>query len=340
MVTPCVMVFELLLLIAIFLDLIFGEPKWGVHPVQVIGAIAKNMEKFCRFLIAQEFWSGALTFLLTFIISVGSINMILLAAGHYSVVSQTFVAVGLLYLFVAIKGLLEHSKAVHTALVSGNLDQARKAVGKIVGRDTDHMESEEVCRACIETVAENFVDGIVAPLFWALLFSLAAPLVPMSPISLAAIGMTAYKTINTMDSMFGYKNDTYLKFGTVAARVDDVANWVPARISGLCIVGGAFILRQNYRNSFSVLREDRLNHASPNAGHPEAAVAGAIGVQLGGPARYFGRTVAKPWLGKPLKTLTAPRILQVYSLILTSTFIFIGCSLALRALLLFFFTAA
>lgn len=328
------MIFELLLLIAIVLDLIFGEPRWLLHPVQVIGNIAQKAEKFFRFLIPQESWSGAVTFLVTFTISVGSVTLLLLVAGKYSVAIQSCIAVIFLYLFIAIKDLFKHSKMVHNALTSGDLAEARKAVGKIVGRDTNQMDSKQVCRACIETVAENFVDGIAAPLFWAIIFSLSAPFIPMSPISLAAIGMTAYKTINTMDSMFGYKNSTYLHFGRIAARVDDAVNFFPARLGGLSIVVGAFVLGQDYKSSFRVLRQDRLKHASPNGGHPEAAVAGALGVQLGGPAKYFGKIVDKPFIGKASAEIHPQLILQVNTLILTSTFVFIVFSYLFRA---FFF---
>lgn len=325
------MPFELLLLIAIVLDLIFGEPKWIVHPVQIIGGIANKAEKLFRSIVPHEIWSGAITFFATFSISVGCVTFLLFIADHYSNFLQTIIAIVFLYLFIAIKDLLRHSRAVYKALTISDLDKARKAVGRIVGRDTGNMDTKDVCQACIETVAENFVDGIAAPLFWAIVFSLASPLIPMSSISLAAIGMTTYKTINTMDSMFGYKNTNYYRFGRVSARVDDIANFIPARLSGLCIVAGAFILGHNYRNSFRILRRDRLNHASPNAGHPEAAVAGALGIRLGGPAKYFGKTVEKPHIGKALVSISAQQILQVNTLILTSTFVFIVFSYLVRA---------
>lgn len=325
------MPFELLLLIAIVLDLIFGEPRWIIHPVQIIGGVANKAEKLFRSIIPHEIWSGAITFFVTFSISVGCVTILLAIAGQYSSILQTCVAIVFLYLFIAIKDLLQHSRVVYKALDTSDLDKAREAVGRIVGRDTDNMESKDVCQACIETVAENFVDGIAAPLFWAIVFSLATPFISMSSISLAAIGMTTYKTINTMDSMFGYKNSNYHLFGRVAARVDDLANFIPARLSGLCIVAGAFILGHDYRNSFRVFRQDRLNHASPNAGHPEAAVAGALGIRLGGPAKYFGKTVEKPHIGKPLVSISAQQILQVNTLILTSTFVFVVFSSLLRA---------
>lgn len=328
------MTFGLLLLTALFLDLIFGEPKWMTHPVQIIGTIARSSEKICRILIPSQLWSGVLTFLITLAISVGSVILLLVIAGHFSSLIQTCLAVVILYLLVAIKSLLEHSKAVYTALVADDLILARTSVGRIVGRETDHLTGEEVSRACIETVAENFVDGIVAPLFWAVLFTITAIFFPLSPIGIAAIGMTVYKTINTMDSMFGYKNERYHLFGTMAARMDDVANWLPARIGGLCLVLAAFVLRQNFRNSFQVLRKDRLNHASPNAGHPEAAVAGALGVQLGGTARYFGREVEKPTIGVSLESISPEKILQVNTLVFIATLLFVFLALVGRVVFL------
>ncbi|MDJ0624660.1 MAG: adenosylcobinamide-phosphate synthase CbiB [Desulfocapsaceae bacterium] len=328
------MVFEFFLISAVVLDLIFGEPRWLVHPVQIMGGVAQKTEKLFRVLIPHESWAGALTFLVTFMISVGGVTLVLVIAGQYSTALQTCIAIVFLYLLVAIRDLLEHSKAVYTALTLSDLAEARKSVGRIVGRDTDQMDRKEVCRACIETVAENFVDGIAAPLFWAVIFSMTAPFTSMTPISLAAVGMTAYKVINTMDSMFGYKNATYLRFGRVAAWVDDAVNFIPARLGGLCIIVGAFMLRYDYQNSFRVFCQDRLKHASPNAGHPEAAVAGALGIQLGGPAKYFGQLVEKPYIGRASIDLSAEHILQVNTLILTSTFVFIVFSYLVRAFFL------
>jgi adenosylcobinamide-phosphate synthase len=174
----------------------------------------------------------------------------------------------------------------------------------------------------VETVAENMVDGITAPIFWAGVAALFSGPLPLSPITLAAIGITAYKTINTMDSMFGYKNDEYIDFGRVSAQIDDIVNFIPARLSGLCIVAAAQLLRKDWRNSLKIFLRDRLNHSSPNAAHSEAALAGALGLRLGGASSYFGETVEKPLIGDEKAVIGPRHILDSNRIILFASLIF------------------
>ena len=197
------------------------------------------------------------------------------------------------------------------ALENGTLDDGRRAVSMIVGRDTEHLSEEEVLKAAVETVAENASDGILAPLLFAAV--------------LGPVGGICYKAVNTMDSMVGYKNDKYLYFGRAAAKLDDVLNFLPARISGF-LMAAAACLGFDGKNAFRIFFRDRKNHASPNSAHTEAACAGALGLQLGGTHDYFGKPVVKPTIGDDLRAVTRGDVAAANRLALTT---------ALLALLIF-----
>jgi adenosylcobinamide-phosphate synthase len=218
---------------------------------------------------------------------------------------------------LAVRSLDQESNQVIATLREGNLAKARTLVGYLVGRDTQELSEQGVTRAVFETVAENMSDAVVAPLFY--LAILGPP------------GMVAYKAVNTMDSMIGYKNDRYIRFGWAAARLDDVANYIPARITAGLIVLSAAILRLRWRSAIHVVFRDARLQPSPNAGYPEAALAGALGVQLGGLNYYFGCPVEKPFLGDPVEDLQSGRFPQVRRLLyLVSIFSFITVALWLR----------
>lgn len=316
------MTLELFILCAILLDLIFGDPRWYPHPVRLIGFLAAALEQFWRKVIANAGTAGIFTVISVLVISCGSVVMLLWLVAE-PVWLQTFLAVILLYSLIAVKDLLRHSRKVYESLHPvENIEEARKHVGFIVGRDTRNLDGDQVIRACVETVAENMVDGITAPLFWALIGSAFAPWTPLSAVAMAAVGMLAYKCINTMDSMFGYKNERYRDFGWAPARLDDLVNMVPARLSGAVIVLAAFVLGMDGRASLRIYRRDCRNHSSPNAGHPEAAVAGALNIKLGGPSSYFGVPVEKPSIGDA--GIPHPcHILQTQSLILVGSALFL-----------------
>jgi len=324
------MTLELFILIAILLDLIFGDPRWYPHPVRLIGALATALERFWRKIFTNARTAGVFTVFFVLLISCGSIVLLLWLAS-VAIWLQTVLAVLLLYSLIAVRDLLRHSKEVYASLYPvQNIEEARKRVGCIVGRDTQGLDGGQVVRACVETVAENMVDGITAPLFWALVGSVFAPWTPLSAVAMAAVGMLAYKCINTMDSMFGYKNERYLNFGWASARLDDLVNMLPARLSGAMIVLAAYVLGMDGRGSFRIYRRDRGNHASPNAGHPEAAIAGALQVKLGGPSSYFGGIVEKPTIGDADKELHPRHILQTQSLILAGSALFLFLGFLLR----------
>ncbi|MFW2364825.1 MAG: adenosylcobinamide-phosphate synthase CbiB [Desulforhopalus sp.] len=328
------MTFTLQLLSAVMLDALIGDPRFYPHPVRIIGIFCSWCERFSRAFIANLYLAGLVTVVLVLIATIVTVASLVIAASHLSPSLGMAVAVFLLYTTIASKDLLHHSNAVYSQLSSGgSLDLARAEVAKIVGRDTQQLERNEICNACIETVAENMVDGITAPLFFAILGSLFAPLLPLSAIGCAVIGAFTYKAINTMDSMLGYKNEKYLKFGWTAAKLDDVVNYIPARISGLFLIIAAFFAKLDYRRSAKIFFQDRLNHSSPNAGHPEAAVAGALGIRLGGPSYYFDTMVVKPHIGVATRESIADDIKATNRMVVIGSGLFTVVFLGLRLLI-------
>lgn len=325
------MTYLLQLLSAVFLDLLLGDPPWLPHPVRGIGKLCSASEKLTRFLFNNLYLAGLTTVFLVIAGTVVSAFLLLNGATAISAFLGTAFAVILLYTTIAIRDLLRHSKAVYAQLQpGGSLLEARKAVSMIVGRDTQGLSEAGITRACIETVAENMVDGITAPLFFAIMASFAAPFMGLSPIYCSVLGAFFYKAINTMDSMIGYKNEKYLMFGRSAAKLDDAVNFLPSRISGLCVIVAAFFLKLDYREAARIFWRDRLHHSSPNAGHTEAAAAGALGLRLGGPSSYFGNTVDKPYLGDGVREPVADDIIKTNRLILVGTSIFMGLLIGFR----------
>lgn len=310
------------ILIAVLLDQLFGDPRWLPHPVRIIGAACVGLEKVTRTLF-PPFAAGICT--VTLVLGLTGLTAWGLIAGatliHPWLADLTSIV--LLYTTVAARDLAGHSRQVYAPLATGDLTEARKQVGMIVGRDTDDLDGEGITRATVESVAESMVDGVTAPLFFAVLGGPVAALL--------------YKAVNTMDSMFGYKNEQYLKFGWGPAKLDDLANFIPARITSLMIPAAAFLLRLDQKTSLFILMRDRLKHASPNSGHTEAAVAGALGVQLGGSNRYLGKILEKPTIGdatrpiEPRDILRANRLMQLSSaLTLLAFFVLRQQSLALQ----------
>ncbi len=275
--------------IGFFLDLLIGDPRWLLHPVVILGKIISLLEKAIRKCFPKtpkgELFGGVLEVLLVCLISFGIPFLILRLLYSLLPVAgfllETFWCAQLL----ATKSLKTESMKVYDRLIHGTIEEARYAVSMIVGRDTDSLTQEGVTKACVETVAENTSDGIIAPMFFMAL--LGAPL------------MFLYKGINTMDSMLGYKNEKYLYFGRCAAKLDDAANFIPARISGLLMILASGLLRFDMKHAFHIFLRDRKNHASPNSAQTEAVMAGALHVQLAGDACYFGELYHKPTIGDP-----------------------------------------
>ena len=328
------MIYTAQIFIALILDLLFGDPRWYPHPVRFIGMVCDCSEKLTRKLFTNLFVAGFFTVLSVLLITAGFVYFLLSLMYYISPLCGDICAIFLLYTSFAAMDLIKHSNAVFTQLQKrDDLHGARLAVGKIVGRDTQNLSRSEVNKACVETVAENMVDGITAPFFFAILFSFLSPYVGMSPIGCSAIGALLYKGVNTMDSMIGYKNEKYLKFGTFAAKLDDVVNFFPARMSGLLLIVAALILKLDYRGAARIYLRDRLCHSSPNAGHTEATVAGALGIRLGGPLIYFGKVVEKSYLGDNSRTIVDQDIKTSNKLVIIGSILFFIPLLLLVALI-------
>ncbi len=329
-------IFELQLLCALALDLLLGDPRWFPHPVRIIGWFGVGSETLFRKIFVSKRLAGVATVLAVLGVTLGLVTMLLQAAALFSPMLADGLAVFLLYTSIAVRDLIRHSRDVYAALQQegeSGIPAGRRAVAMIVGRDTAALDRAGVIRATVETVAENMVDGVSAPLFFAVMGGVCAPFLEMSPVVLAALCAMGYKAVNTMDSMFGYKNERYLAFGWAAARMDDAANFIPARLSGLLLVAASFLLGLDGKNALRIFRRDRLCHASPNSGHSEAAVAGALGVQLGGESIYFGQAVVKPTMGERMRELADRDILLTNRLMLVGSALFLLVLLLLRRIL-------
>jgi adenosylcobinamide-phosphate synthase len=331
------MIYTFQTLAALFLDFLFGDPQWYPHPVRWIGLACRAGEKVTRKYINNLILAGFFTVIFVLIITGGTVILVLTACYSVSIFVGDFAAVVLLYTTFAAKDLIYQSGEVLRKLAhDSDLGGARDAVGRIVGRDTISLDNPEISRACVETVAENMVDGITAPFFYAVVFSFFAPYVDMTAIGCSVVGAFLYKAINTMDSMIGYKNVKYLEFGRIAARLDDGANFIPSRMSAAMVVLAACTLNLDYKRAFKIIMRDRLNHSSPNAGHTEAAFSGALGVRLGGPALYLGKVVNKPYIGDDVRKIQPDAIKTSHKLVLVGSLYFIASILILRAVILFF----
>ncbi len=288
------MVFQLpvSMMLAYILDKLLGDPKWFPHPVIYIGKLIAGTEKLIR-QIAKTKWALKIGGLILWLITVGITFVITLLLVGFSFRANFYlgfvIQTIILWTGIARKSLSDEANKVYECVKSKNLAAARKQIGYLVGRDTTQLKFGEIIRATVETVAENTVDGVTAPLFYAMIGG--APF------------MMAYKAINTLDSMVGYKNEKYADLGYFSAKIDDIANFIPARLSLIGFIFGSAIKGYAYNDAQKIAVRDRKNHKSPNAGWSEGAMAGALGVQLGGTNVYFGEVVEKPTIGDKLREL-------------------------------------
>lgn len=277
------------------LDILLGDPQWLLHPIRGLGWFINRSEAMWRGVHLPLRVSGTL-----FALSVVSVSSVLVR------LTLPVFTVYWIFSLLACRSLDVESSAVVTALRNGDLHEARRRLSFIVGRDTGHLDEKEILRAVIETVAENLSDGVIAPLFY---LAVAGP-----------AGMAAYKAINTLDSMVGYRNDRYREFGWASARLDDVVNFIPARLSAALIWLCAPLVGGNISRAIRATLRDGRSQPSPNAGFPEAAVAGALGIQLGGLNFYDGIPSRKLRLGDSLRPLRVDAFRQVRSLLYACTF--------------------
>ncbi len=275
------------LLAGVILDFIFGDPNYAWHPIRLIGNLIAYLERKIRKHLPRttkaELFGGTLLVFLVLLVSVALPSILLFFLYRQSIYAGILLEALFSYQLLAAKCLRTESMKVEKALRTKGLAEGRKAVSMIVGRDTNKLTESGVIKAAVETVAENTSDGVIAPLLY-----------------MALLGAPAgffYKAVNTMDSMLGYQNETYLYFGRVAAKLDDICNYVPSRISALLMILVSPLLGYSCKDAYRIWRRDSRNHKSPNSAQTEAACAGALGIQLAGDAWYFGELHKKPTIG-------------------------------------------
>lgn len=312
------------LLLALLLDLLLGDPQSPYHPVALLGRGIAWWER----VFYREGYPGwrqrlaGIAFALVNVVSVGAgAWLVLWLVRGYPLVHLAVSAL-LLWSTVAWRSLYRAGLEILALLERGDIAAARRSVGMIVGRDTESLDEAEISRAAVETIAENLSDGVIAPLFWFLVGG-----VPLA---------CAYRAINTLDSMVGYRNERYLRFGWFSARLDDLVNYIPARLTAFLLVIGALLGGYRWRDALGVALRDAGKHPSPNSGYPEAAMAGALGIRLGGVNRYGGVESFRPYLGDPRNPLDRSSIGAALELMQWSVLCFLALVVACRLFWSFF----
>jgi adenosylcobinamide-phosphate synthase len=304
--------------LAFIIDFILGDPRWIPHPVRGMGWLNTHFEKLYRRLIKHEMFAGTCAALSVLFTCGGLAWLVMFICAKGSGMITIVIGAVLIYFCIAGRDLMTHAWQILKPLQANDLEESRQKLSMIVGRDTKELDAGQISRATVESVAENTVDGVTSPLFYALL---GGP-----------IGAVIYRAINTMDSMYAYKNEKYLYFGRIPAYLDDFANYIPARLSGLFIcLAAAF--GHSPRHAWKIMWRDGQKHPSPNSGISEAAMAGALQIQLGGPSTYGGILSNKETLGDPIKELEPKHIVQAVKMMYVTSILFI----AFPATILFLF---
>ena len=293
------------------LDLIIGDPYSFPHPVRYIAKIIKITENIIRKFAKSEKALKVASFILWFVVVATTyiVTYTVLALCKKLSGDTGYIILNsiIIYTTLATKCLKDEAVKIYNILKEDDIEKARIQVSYIVGRDTTTLNKQEIIRATVETVAENTVDGIISPMFYA--FIGGAPLA------------MAYKAVNTLDSMVGYKNEKYLNLGFASAKIDDIANFIPARISLLLMTIASLLLGYNYKQSFKIGYRDRKNHKSPNCAYSEGAVAGALDIQLGGTNVYFGKEVYKPTIGDKIREIESEDIMNTNKIMYMSSLV-------------------
>lgn len=312
----------LAILLGFLLDLIIGDPYSLPHPIRLIGNLISRTEKLIRKVIDKNpknlLFGGFILVLVVTTFSTIIPLVILVLLYHFVPLLGLLVESIMCYYILAMKCLKTESMKVYTALEKEDIEGARHAVSMIVGRDTKSLDKEGITKAAVETVAENASDGEIAPLFY---LAIGGPVLGFF-----------YKGVNTMDSMVGYKNEAYYYFGRCAAKLDDALNFIPARLGAIFMIIVSPLLHLDARGAFTIFKRDRRNHKSPNSAQTEAACAGALGIQLGGDAYYFGELHHKPTIGDDKRPIEVKDILRANQLMYGASFFALVVFLGIRIL--------
>lgn len=306
------------------LDLIFGDPEGIPHPVRYIGNMIAKGEKLLRRISCQtertKYLSGMVLTVVVVAVSFIIPYTILSFAGSFHPVLRYVLETVMCYQILATKALKKESMRVFYELEQERLPEARISLSRIVGRDTENLSTVQVTKGAVETVAENVSDGVIAPMIFILIGG-------------APLGFL-YKAINTLDSMIGYKNDKYLHFGSFAAKLDDLANYIPARVSAYLMIISTWLLRYDIKAAIRIYKRDRYNHTSPNSAHTEAVCAGALNIQLAGENYYFGKLIMKPTIGDENREIEIADIRKANHLLYVTSLLGLILGVAIRFLIL------
>ena len=318
---------------AFLLDYFLGDPVYRLHPVRLIGLLIRSIERLLNAIGINGFFGGLILLLSVLTTATLTYLALHLCLMHLSPWAAMGFDIFLIYSCLALKDMVKHASPIANVLTSNDLPKARALVQRIVGRDASALDSAQIARATIESIAESFVDGFLAPVFWTVALG-AMGLYSGAPLPFAVVGILLYRCINTLDSMVGYRNKQYERFGTFSARADDVLNFVPARLSILLFTPAAAACSLSARNGWRIALRDRLKHASPNSAHTESFMAGALDLRLGGPTTYPHGTVDKPWIGDGTDQAEASHIAQACKLVTSA-----GCLLIFTLLIAGYFAS-
>lgn len=309
------------IILGFIIDCIFGDPYNFPHPVRLIGNLISELEKIMRKLFPDNLYIGGVLMSLSVIfLSTAVPFLILFLCYKINIVFGIIAESIMCWYLIAPKCLKTESMKVYKAVSENDIEKSRKAVSMIVGRDTQFLDFEEVIKATVETVAENTSDGVTAPVFY---MSFGG----------AVLGFF-YKSVNTMDSMVGYKNEKYKDFGRFSAKFDDVLNYIPSRLTAVLMVISAFILKYDGKSAYRIWKRDRLKHASPNSAQTESVCAGALNVRLAGDAFYFGKLCKKQYIGDNIRPVEKDDIIKANRLMYVTTILMIVLSVILRVIIM------
>ena len=309
------------IILGFIIDCIFGDPYNFPHPVRLIGNLISELEKIMRKLFPDNLYIGGVLMSLSVIFLSTAVPFLILFLFYkinivFGIIAESIMC----WYLIAPKCLKTESMKVYKAVSENDIEKSRKAVSMIVGRDTQFLDFEEVIKATIETVAENTSDGVTAPVFY---MSFGG----------AVLGFF-YKSVNTMDSMVGYKNEKYKDFGRFSAKFDDVLNYIPSRLTAVLMVISAFILKYDGQSAYTIWKRDRLKHASPNSAQTESVCAGALNVRLAGDAFYFGKLCKKQYIGDNIRPVEKDDIIKANRLMYVTTILMIVLSVILRVIIM------
>ena len=307
--------------IAILLDFFIGDPPNWPHPIRFFGWIIVRIERWVRRNFKNLYLGGFILLFGSILCVVGPIIVLKAIIPPYFFRG---IEIYLLYTCLASRCLAEEALKVKMSLETGTIEASREQLSYLVGRDTSQLEASEITRGVVETVAENTIDGVLAPLFY-MLFGV--------PFGISLYLVLIYKVINTLDSMVGYIHPPYKEIGFASAKADDYVNIIPARLGAIVMIFSGGLIGKNLNNGFKIFFRDRNNHKSPNSGHPEAAIAGLLDIQIGGTNTYFGNIVVKPTIGDAIKSLDSKCIADTNRVMFVSVILMFGLGVGLLSII-------